>query len=386
MPEDWEDGDDDAPVTRAFWNGTITFGLVSIPVALYAAHRPQRVSLRMVSPRGTPLQRRYFASNDDRELDSGDIVRGYEVEKGKFVVVDDDELERLAPERTRDIDVRQFVKVDEIDPMYFARAYYLTPSGSSNKAYRLLARVMEESGRAGIATFVLRAKEYLVAIVAENGILRAETLRFADELRSPEDVGLPAPASPSAAEVKKVEREIGKRMENEIGKGELADRARERLLKLARAKLAAGDDVVRADTGDEDDDEGRPSAGRPVIDLMEVLKQRMAGVQEDGTTTSADEDGGDDGGEDDRPDDDAPVSARSSAARSSAAKSSAKPKSRARPKPKSKAKPAPRGKAAKEDVDGKTRAELYERATELGIPGRSKMTRDELAGAIRRSA
>src|SRR5687768_13371100 len=107
---DWDDASgEQQAVTRSFWSGTITFGLVSIPVALYAANRSNRVSLRMVSADGTQLNRRYFTSKDDRELDADDIVRGYEIEKDRFVIVDDDELERLAPERTRDIDLRQFV-------------------------------------------------------------------------------------------------------------------------------------------------------------------------------------------------------------------------------------------------------------------------------------
>ena len=326
MPERDEYEENEA-VARAFWNGTITFGLVSIPVALYAANRPRGVSLRMVGPRGTPLARRYFASRDDRELDPDEIVRGYEVEKGRFVVVDDDELERLAPERTRDIDVRQFVKLDEVDPAYFERGYYLAPAGGSNKAYRLLARVMEEAGRAGIATFVLRAKEYLVAIIAENGILRAETLRFADELRTPGDVGFPAPAEPPAAEVRRIDREIGKRLEKTLNPRELVDRSAERLLKLAREKLRSGEDVVRLEEGEAEE---RPSVGPPVIDLMEVLKRRMAGIAED----------------EDRA-------------------------------------PAASGAA---DLAGMSRAELYERAKELDIHGRSRMSRDQLARAIRRVA
>ena len=332
MPE-WDEEGEEAAVTRAFWSGTITFGLVSIPVALYAANRPRGVSLRMVSPGGTPLARRYYAARDDRELDADDIVRGYEVEKGRFVVVDDDELERLAPERTRDIDVRQFVDAAEIDPMYFERAYYLTPAGNSNKAYRLLARVMEETGRAGVATFVLRAKESLVAIIAENGILRAETLRFADELRTPADVGLPDPATPTAAEVKRMEREIGKRAAASLAERELADHAAARLLKLAREKLESGEDVVEAE-----EDEEQSEDARPVIDLMEVLKRRMAGIEDDdeaSPSASGDDDGDDEDGD---------------------------------------------------DLAGKTRAELYERAKKLDIPGRSSMTRDQLARALRRSA
>lgn len=283
MPDDDAFDAEQEPVTRSFWSGTITFGLVSIPVALYAAHRSQGVSLRMVSPEGTPLTRRYFTSRDDRALDAGEIVRGYEIAKDKFVIAEDDELERLAPERTRDIDLRQFVKVDEIDPMYFERAYYLTPAGQSTKAYRLLARVMEETGRAGIATFVMRAREYLVAIMAENGILRAETLRFADELRTPEAAGLPEPARPGAAAVRAMDRAIGKRLEDALDPKELADHSADRLLKLVRDKVRAGDDVVHVEERESD-------GGSDVIDLMEILKRRLQGEQEEAADTTADND------------------------------------------------------------------------------------------------
>jgi DNA end-binding protein Ku len=297
VPE-WEDAAEAQDVVaRSFWSGTITFGLVSVPVALYAAHRSDRVSLRMVSPEGTPLTRRYFTSRDDRALDADDIVRGYEIEKGRFVIVDDDELERLAPERTRDIDLRQFVKLSEIDPMYFERAYYLVPNGQSTKAYRLLARVMEETGRAGVATFVMRAREYLVAIIAENGILRAETLRFADELRTPESIGLPEPGEADAAEVKRMDREIGKRVEQRLPKSDLEDRSAERLMKVIQKKLRAGDDVVHAE-------EGTVERETDVIDLMEILKRRLQGEQEDAAAAAAE----------------APKPARKTAKRSAAAK------------------------------------------------------------------
>jgi DNA end-binding protein Ku len=276
VPEWDEQASEQEAVARSFWSGTITFGLVSIPVALYAASRAQRIPLRMVGPEGTPLARRYFTSRDDRALDAVEIVRGYEVEKDKFVIVDDDELERLAPERTRDIDLRQFVQASEIDPMYFERAYYLVPNGQSTKAYRLLAQVMEETDRAGIATFVMRTKEYLVAILAENGILRAETLRFADELRTPESIGLPEPAKPAPSAVKKIDQAIGRLMETLLPKSELEDRSADRLLKVVRAKERSGKDVVHVEERDDDDD--RPS---DIIDLMEILKRRMQGETEE---------------------------------------------------------------------------------------------------------
>src|SRR5207248_7073669 len=125
-------------------------------------------------------------------------------------VVTDEELERLAPEKSRDIDLRRFVEAEAIPPMYFERSYFLVPAGGSAKAYRLLAATMEETHRAGIATFVMRGKEYLVAILSENGILRAETLRFSDEIRSPEDVGLPEAPKNAIDKARDFERDIAK--------------------------------------------------------------------------------------------------------------------------------------------------------------------------------
>lgn len=255
---------------RSFWSGTITFGLVSIPVELFPANRSQGVSLRMVTADGTPLSRRYFCPKEDRELDWNEIVRGYEVEDDRYVVVSDEELDKLAPEKTRDIDLRRFVDASEIDPIYFERAYYLTPGGNSTKAYRLLAETMERTNRAGIATFVMRGKEYLVAILAENGIMRAETLRFVDEVRSADDVGLPEPEKPKAAAVKRIEKAIARLVEKELDEDELKDRSAERLLRLAAKKEKAGEGIVEAS-----DQEMEPAEG--VIDLMEVLKRSLQG-------------------------------------------------------------------------------------------------------------
>jgi DNA end-binding protein Ku len=327
---------------RAFWSGTITFGLVSIPVDLYPANRSERVSLRMVSPDGVPLVRRYFCPKENRELEWEEIVRGYEIEKGQFVVVTDEELEKLAPERTRDIDLRRFVEVEQIDPRYFERAYYLTPGGNSTKAYRLLAATMEKTGRVGIATFVMRGKEYLVAILAEKGILRAETLRFADEVRTPADVGLPEPKKPKAAAVKKLEKAIAALAEKTLAEDELADAGSERLLKLVRRKQKAGEDVVQAPAGVVEPSEG-------VIDLMEVLKRSLQGGGAAGSTKRA-----------------------GSAAKSkrTTAKSGG-------------------GRGAKNGAGAlakQSKEQLYERAKELDIPGRSSMSKDELLEALRRGA
>ena len=257
---------------RAFWSGTISFGLVSIPVNLFPATRSSRVSLRMVDQDGTPLARRYFCSKDEQELEPDDIVRGYEAGNGKYVVVTDDELDALEPRKSRDIDLRRFVPLDQLDPLYFERGYFLTPGSESTKAYMLLAATMEKNGRAGIATFVMRGKEYLVAIIAENGILRAETLRFADEVRTPAAIGLPAPTRLKTADITKIERAIKAKVSARLSARELEDKYADRLMKLVKKKERKNEDVVAAPADLEDDDEESS-----VIDLMEVLRRSLEG-------------------------------------------------------------------------------------------------------------
>ena len=139
---------------RAFWSGTISFGLVSIPVDFYSATRSRTSSLRLLTEDGHPVGRRYFCPSHDAPAPNEEIVRGKEVAPGEFVVISDEELEAIAPEKTRDIDLMRFVPVSELPTPLFARAYVLAPSGESTKAYRLLAATMEQSGEAGIATYV----------------------------------------------------------------------------------------------------------------------------------------------------------------------------------------------------------------------------------------
>lgn len=329
----------DGPRVRAFWSGTLTFGLVSVPVDLFPANRSGRVTLRMLDEDGTPLGRRYYSPKTGREVPNDRIVRGYEIEPGKFVVVTDEELEALAPEKSRDIDLRQFVSADALDPIFFERGYLLTPGGGSTKAYRLLAETMEQTGRAGIATFVMRGKEYLVAILAENGILRAETLRFHDETRRPEDVGLPEMGRPRRARVDRLRKQIRARTAKTFDPSQLEDRYAARVRQLARKKQAQHEDVIRVPE--------TPAEEEPdVIDLMEVLKRRMRGRAEQP---------GQAGGRGQRP-------------------------SRRQP-----AEPAA-ARRAQGPLAARSKKQLYERAKELNVSGRSDMSKDELIEAIRRSA
>lgn len=270
MPELEQENEELSRRGRPIWSGTVSFGLVSVPVQLVSANRGNRVSLHMVSDDGTQLARRYFTENGRKPLTDDDIVRGFEVKKGQYVVLEDDDLERLAPEVTRDIDLTVFVPLEDVDPMYFERAYYLIPGQGGAKPYRLLAHVMEETGRAGIATFVMRGKEYLVALIAENGILRAETLRFAEEVRSPKDVGLPKPARASAADQRKMITQMKKLYRTKFNPKELEDATAAELIKLAQKKKRAGDDVVKVKASAEAEE---PTGD--VIDLMERLRRSL---------------------------------------------------------------------------------------------------------------
>jgi DNA end-binding protein Ku len=260
--------------SRAFWSGTITFGLVSIPVSLFSGARSHGVSLRMLTDDGTPLSRRFFCPKHEKEVDGDEIVRGYEISKDKYVVITDDELEALEPNKSRDIDLRRFVDADEIDPVYFERPYFLAPAGESTKAYRLLAASLEENNRAGIATFVMRGKEYLVAITAENGILRADTLRFADELRSAAEAGLPKePPKVKPADVAKMEKLIKAHSSAKVAESELKDEHSENLMKLVKKKERKKEDVYELPEDIAEEEEADPD----VIDLVEVLRRSLRG-------------------------------------------------------------------------------------------------------------
>ena len=222
----------------------------------------------MLGPEGEPLARKYYSEKTGRDLDADEMIRGYEVDDGKFVTVTDEELERLAPEKTRDIDLRLFVKKDAISPLYFERGYFLAPASGSEKAYKLLTEAMSERGDAGIATFVMRGKEYPVAIIPDDGILRAETMRFPDEVRSPKKIGLPErkPKIP-AAKVKKFETLIKKKVKKQFSPEE--DENTERLLKLVKRKQSSRKNIVEVEPEE-------PESGN-VIDLMQVLKRSLAG-------------------------------------------------------------------------------------------------------------
>ena len=237
-------------------------------MSLFPAARSNRASLRMLGPDGQPLSRKYYAEKTGKDVDADEVVRGYEVDKEKFIIVTDEELERLAPEKTRDIDLKQFVPAGSIPPTHFERGYYLVPAAGSQKAYKLLAETMDKSELAGIATFVMRGKEYLIAIFSDKGILRAETMRFADELRSPSDVGLPKKKEAPKATVTKFEKFIGNKSKKQFSPTKLADKQTDSLLKLVKKKQSKRANVVRVE---------EEATDHNVIDLVQVLKKSLGG-------------------------------------------------------------------------------------------------------------
>jgi DNA end-binding protein Ku len=252
---------------RGIWSGTVTFGLVSIPVALMPANRDGGPRFRMLGPDGTPLARRWVCSEEGTPLSDDDIVRGHEVRKGKWVVVSDEELEALEPKKSHDIELQEFVSCDDIDPLYFERGYYLVPAGGSTKAYSLLARIMEDTSRAAMATFVMHEREHLVALLATNGILRAELFRFAAETRTAEDVGLPAAKKPDAARVAALRRAMGALEAKALDEDLLHDELGEQVEAAARKKLGQKRDVVEV--------EAAPEPEETTVDLMQALRKAL---------------------------------------------------------------------------------------------------------------
>ena len=263
-----------APV-RSMWSGTITFGLVSIPVDLLSAVRPRQTAMKLVDKSGHALGREYHCAKEDKTLDNDELVRGYQTDDGKMVVITDEEFESVAPEMSGDIELRGFVPLEQIPPMYFQKPYFLAPSGKSAKAYTLLAATMEETGRVAIGSFVMRDHEYLVAIIADNGVLRADTLRYADEIRTPESLGLPKAKKVAASKLTKFTKAIDDLKRPSLDMSELEDRDARALRELAESKEKKDEDVIHQRGLEAADAEATESSAK-VIDLMEVLRKSLS--------------------------------------------------------------------------------------------------------------
>jgi DNA end-binding protein Ku len=260
---------------RAIWSGTISFGLLNVPVKLYSAVARRGISLREIRESdGARIKHRRVAEGTDEEVPYGEIVKAFEITADRYVPLSKEEMEALAPEKTRAIEVQDFVDLDQIDPIYFDSPYYLGPAEGAEKAYSLLARAMEESGKVAIARFVFRNKEHLAALRPGDGVLTLTTMRFADEVVSPaelEDV-LPSGKPKVAKQEVEMAEQLIESLTREFDPGAYRDEYREQLLSLIERK-AEGKEVLTAPATEEP----KPTAAP---DLMSALEESIAAVKE----------------------------------------------------------------------------------------------------------
>lgn len=255
-------------MARAIWTGSISFGLVNIPVRLYSATEQKDVHFHQFEEgTGKRVKNKRVAEGTDREVDYDDIVKGYEVEDGKFVMVTPEELESVEPGATRTIDIEDFVELAAIDPMYFEKTYYLGPEegAGAQKAYGLLREAMSDAGLAAVAKFVMRSKQYLATLRTLDDLIVLETMYFPDEIRDPKGVeNVPKKVELSARE-RKAARQLVDSLTREWEPDRYQDTYRERVLDLIERK-AKGEDVVVEQPEREEAD---------VVDLMAALEASL---------------------------------------------------------------------------------------------------------------
>jgi DNA end-binding protein Ku len=324
-------------VARAIWTGSVSFGLVNVPVGLYSATEDRTVHFNQFE-RGTSSRIRYRRVNEDtgEEVDYDDIVKGEEVGDGEYVIVTPEELEEIEPGQSRTIEISDFVDAVEIDPIHYQKTYYLAPAAeAAQRPYALLLQAMERADRVGIATFVMRSKQYLAAIRPQGDVLVLETMFFADEVRDPlkEIEQLPVRQSFKARELDMAASLIDA-MTTEWDPANYRDTYRDRVNDLIEAKRR-GQEVVT---------EGEPPTSADVVDLMQALRASVdaAGKHRPGNRQDAGQ-----------------LTTRKGGGHGRSAST-----------------------GTDADLRDKSKKELYELAQELDVPGRSKLGRDELAAAV----
>ncbi|HXY44452.1 MAG TPA: Ku protein [Acidimicrobiales bacterium] len=336
-------------MARPIWTGALNFGLVNVPVGLYSATDDKTIHFNQLE-RGTSDRVRNKRVNErtGEEVPYEAIVKGYDLGGGRYVVIEPAELEAVEPGRSRNIEITDFVDLDEIDPVYYKSTYYLAPQApGAERAYALLRQAMSETNKVGIATFVMRGKEHLVAIRPDERVLALETMYFADEVRDPvAELGtLPDEDVKFQGRELDTAKLLVDSMTTEWQPQAYRDTYRE----------AVEDLIERKSRGEVVTSSGPPPEPAPVIDLMDALRasveaarlKRTGDVSDDGRAAGA-----------------APATASLSEKRPARQRAVA-------------AVPTSSGPEARA-----SKPELLERAAELGIPGRSKMSRDELEAAV----
>jgi DNA end-binding protein Ku len=255
---------------HGIWSGTISFSLVAIPVQLVKAVETGRVSFRMLHKKDySPLTRRMFCPEEDAIVPPDEIIRGYEIGPGRHIVITDEELESVSPERSRTIEIIEFIDMKEVDPIYYDHPYYLVPSKGGEKAYRLLVEVMRRTDKAGLAKFVLGEREYLVAVRSTEGALSLVTLHYSEEVLPDKEI-VPGEGTIDAGEKNRIKKSIGK-MTADFNSGKYADDRRRKIMNILKKK-ARGKALVEAPEVEEEEGKGPP-------DLIAALEESMRKVK-----------------------------------------------------------------------------------------------------------
>jgi DNA end-binding protein Ku len=259
---------------RAIWSGAISFGLVNVPVKLYSAVNRKTVRFHQLHQQtGVRIRQQRVDPSTGDEVPYEDIVKGYELAPDQYVVITPEELEALDPEKTRSIDITDFVALEEIDPIYFDHPYYLAPAQGGGKAYELLRRAMEEAGKVAIGRVVIRSKESLVAIRPSGPVLTMETMLFPDEIVDPETIDeLPDGKAKATKRELEMAQQLIDSLSGDFEPGKYHDEYRERVLDLIERK-AQGEEIAV-----------QPPAEEPakVPDLMAALEASIKAVKDRG--------------------------------------------------------------------------------------------------------
>lgn len=255
------------------WSGSISFGLVNIPVKLYSAVSRKSVSFNQIDKNtGSRIKYKKVSAESGDEVTNDDIIKGYELPSGDYVTVTEDELAQLDPKASRSIDIEEFVDLADIDPIYYDSAYYLAPDKATVKPYALLAKAMEESGKVGIARVVMRTKQYLCAVRPQDGKLLMSTMVYADEVNAPEQIA--ELVEVSEVEVSDKELAMANQLIESLSEtfdpAKYEDTYRERVLEVIERKAAGEEDVIATPEPQED----------KVVDLMAALEASVAAAKE----------------------------------------------------------------------------------------------------------
>ena len=259
-------------MARSLWKGAISFGLVNVPVELHSAKkRAAELDMTMLDKRDlAPVGYKRVNKATGKEVAWDDVVKGYEYKDDKYVVLSDEDFRRANPEASRTVDILAFVELADIQPQYFETPYYLKPEKRGEKAYALLRETLQKAGKAGVASVVIRTKQYLAALVAQDDLLVLNTLRYAEELKAPSELEIPK------AKVTPKELDMALRLVEDMADdwqpAKFKDTYREDLLKRIKEKIKAGQ---TEELTEPDPDAEKPAKGAEVIDLMALLKKSV---------------------------------------------------------------------------------------------------------------